>query len=236
MARERILIVEDEIVTRRLLERTLETEGYAVSSAAGFEEASAMTDRGEHDLILLDVVLPTGDGLTLCRRIRARHRTPIVMLTSKSDATDIVAALEIGADDYVVKPFDLRVLLARIRSHLRRAREAGEAAGDERPVAVGDLVVDPFIRDATRGGRPVGLTPKEFELLSLLATRAGRAVSRDTIEHELFEGESRSEKILAVYVRKLREKIEPDPTTPRYLFTVRGYGYRLGGPPDAVVG
>jgi two-component system, OmpR family, response regulator MtrA len=227
MTGARVLVVEDESITRRLLEQALMVEGYSTTSATSYVEAKAAIGRDVYDLILLDIILPGGDGLALCQQIRARRQTPIIMITSRSDSADVVAALEMGADDYIVKPFDLRVLIARVRSHLRRA--AAVKDGAEGTIAIGELHVEPSLRDAARQGVLLGLTPMEFELVHLLARRAGRAVSRETIEQELFHGEVRSEKILAVYIRKIREKIEVDPSHPKILFTVRGYGYRIGG-------
>lgn len=225
---ERILVVEDEIVTRRLLTELLQVEGYSVTAVTGFREAIATLDRDNFDLILLDVVLSDGDGLTLCRRIRSRHlRTPVIMITSRGDSADVVAGLELGADDYIVKPFNVDVLAARVRAQIRRAGELSRPT-DEEKIVLDDLAIDPSLRDAVVNNRAVGLTQKEFELLLLLARRRGRAVSKEEIANELFEGEARSDKILAVYVRRIREKIEHDANDPQHLMTIRGFGYMLG--------
>jgi two-component system alkaline phosphatase synthesis response regulator PhoP len=223
----RVLVVEDDAVSRQLLKRLLEVEGHEAETASGYFEAVKLLDRQRYDLILLDLTLEDGDGLVLCRRIRARDQTPIMIITSRGAASDVVTGLELGADDYVVKPFDIDVLTARIRAQLRRAAETrrGEALDQ---IRVGRLVIDNGIRDAIVEGIPAGLTNKEFELLMLLARSHGRAVAKEDILKHLFEGEVRSEKILAVYIRRLRQKIELDPDEPTTLHTVRGFGYRLG--------
>src|ERR1019366_6083552 len=186
-----------------------------------------LIDRQPYDLILLDLTLGDGDGLTLCRRVRAQYQTPIMIVTSRGASADVVTGLELGADDYVVKPFNIDVLTARIRAQLRRASQTrrGEAVDQLR---IGRLVIDNGLRDAIVEGSPAGLTNKEFELLMLLAQSQGRAMAKEAILEHLFEGEVRSEKILAVYIRRLRQKIEPDPDNPTHLHTVRGFGYRLG--------
>ncbi len=227
MMSQRVLVVEDDAVSRQLLKRLVEIEGHVAETASGYHEAVTLIDREPYDLILLDLTLEDGDGLTLCREIRAQHQTPIMIVTSRGASADVVTGLELGADDYVVKPFNIDVLTARIRAQLRRASEPrrGEAADQ---IRIGRLVIDNGIRDAIVEGSPAGLTNKEFELLMLLAQRQGRAMAKEAILEHLFEGEVRSEKILAVYIRRLRQKIEPDPDNPTHLHTVRGFGYRLG--------
>ena len=223
----RVLIIEDEVVTQHLLARLVESEGHPVSVAQSCAEAEALAMRETYGLILLDLVLGKEDGLVILRRIRARQRAPIVIISGKSDSTDIITGLELGADDYVLKPFDVAVLRARLRSHLRRGSGERPAAPAEESIALGNVVVDCGLRDALVDGQPAGLTQKEFQLLLFLARRIGRAVRKEDIEDEIFEGEMRSDKILAVYVRRLREKLEADAQNPRYLHTVRGFGYRL---------
>jgi DNA-binding response OmpR family regulator len=224
----RILVVEDEIVTRRVITQLLQAEGFAaVTAVAGYREASATIDREPFDLYLLDLVLGDGDGLALCRKIRGRSRAPIIMITSLGESADVVAGLELGADDYIVKPFDADILAARVRAALRRSSLNAKDTASE-AIELGGIIIDPAIRDAIVDGKQAGLTHKEFELLLLLGRRRGRAVSKEQIAEELFEGESRSEKILAVYVRRLREKIESDPDNPERIRTVRGFGYLAG--------
>jgi DNA-binding response OmpR family regulator len=232
MMPRRVLIVEDDAVSRQLLKRIVEIEGHDAETASGYHAAVALIDRQPYDLILLDLTLEDGDGLNLCRHIRARHQTPIMIITSRGATADVVTGLELGADDYVVKPFNIDVLTARIRAQLRRASgtRRGEAVDQ---IRIGRLVIDNGLRDAIVEGAPAHLTNKEFELLLLLARRQGRAMAKEEILDHLFEGEVRSEKILAVYIRRLRQKIEADPDNPTTLHTVRGFGYRLGSSLDA---
>ncbi len=228
MMPRRVLVVEDDAVSRQLLKRIVEIEGHVADTASGYHQAVALIDRQSYDLILLDLTLADGDGLNVCRHVRAQHQTPpIIIVTSRGASADVVTGLELGADDYVVKPFNVDVLTARIRAQLRRTSETrrGEAVDQ---IRIGRLVIDNGIRDAIVEGSPAGLTNKEFELLILLAQRQGRAMAKEAILDHLFEGEVRSEKILAVYIRRLRQKIEADPDNPTTLHTVRGFGYRLG--------
>jgi DNA-binding response OmpR family regulator len=177
----------------------------------------------------LDIVLPDGDGLDLCKQTRQRSQSPIIMLTVKGDLSDVVKGLEIGADDYIVKPFRMPEVVARVRAQLRRTQE--QSAARDAAVRVGDVVIDRDLRDASVGGVPAGLSPREFEILDLLAQSLGRSVPRETLIDRVWgERDDLSEKILAVYMRRLRRKIERDPDNPQYLHTVRGYGYRLGTP------
>jgi DNA-binding response OmpR family regulator len=173
-------------------------------------------------------VLPDGDGLAACKRIRERHRMPIVILSTKRQLEDRVAGLDTGADDYIVKPFEPLEMVARIRAQLRRAQELSRDAGDK-IIRVGRLTVDAALQDALVDGKSAGLTQKEFQLMHLLATRAGKAVSRDFLIEQLWsEDELGSDKNVAVYIRRIRQKIERDPDAPEILLTVRGFGYRIG--------
>lgn len=222
-----ILVVEDELLMRRTLQDLLQREGFVVTTAGTVAEALGEVNRRDFALILLDIVLPDGDGLDACRRIRERHRMPIVMLSTKRQLEDRVAGLENGADDYIAKPFEPAEVIARVRAQLRRAGQFS-SDGDGRVIRSGALTVDPALRDALIDGKPAGLTHKEFELLHLLATRAGKAVSRDFLIEQLWsEDELGSDKNVAVYIRRIRQKIEKDPDDPEILLTVRGFGYRL---------
>jgi len=222
----RVLVVEDELVTRHLLTRLLETEGHVVIAVSNVAAAEASLLRDKFDLILLDLMLGGEDGLTLLRRIRGRQSAPIVIVSAKGESADVVTGLELGADDYVIKPFNVDVLLARLRAHLRRG--GGRRTEPEEQIRAGNIVIDPGLRDALVDDRPAGLTQKEYQLLQLLALRHGRAVPRNEISDILFDGEIRSDKILAVYIRRLREKIEKDPENPDHIHTIRGFGYRFG--------
>ena len=222
-----LLVVEDELLTRRTVQALLEREGFVVTTAGTVAEGMAEVNRRNYDLILLDIVLPDGDGLAACRRIRERHRMPIVILSTKRQLEDRVAGLETGADDYIVKPFEPLEMVARVRAQLRRSQELN-GDGAARVIRAGRLVVDDSVQDALIDGNPAGLTQKEFQLLHLLASRAGKAVSRDFLIEQLWASdELASDKNVAVYIRRIRQKIEKDPDAPQILLTVRGYGYRV---------
>lgn len=223
-----ILVVEDELLMRRTLQELLLREGFAVTAVGTVAETMGEVNRRGFDLILLDLVLPDGDGLTTCKRIRERHRMPIVILSTKRQLEDRVAGLETGADDYIVKPFEAAEVVARIRAQLRRAGQLSGANAGSEIIRHGALTVDASLQDALVDGRAAGLTHKEFQLLHLLATRAGKAVSRDFLIDQLWsEDELGSDKNVAVYIRRIRQKIEKDPDDPELLLTVRGFGYRL---------
>jgi DNA-binding response OmpR family regulator len=223
-----ILVVEDELLTRRTLQELLQREGFAVTTAGTVAEALGEVNRNGYDLVLLDIVLPDGDGLAACKRIRERHRMPIVILSTKRQLEDRVAGLDTGADDYIVKPFEPLEMVARVRAQLRRAQELSRD-GKDTILRVGRLTVDSALQDALIDGKLAGLTQKEFQLIHLLATRAGKAVSRDFLIEQLWsEDELGSDKNVAVYIRRIRQKIERDPDAPEILLTVRGFGYRVG--------
>ena len=221
-----ILVVEDDLLTRRLLQELLEREGWVVTTTGTVAGALAEVGRSRFDLVLLDLVLPDGDGLTVCRRIRDRYQMPIVILSTRHEIEDRVIGFDTGADDYVVKPFEPRELVARLRAHLRREQQNGT----DGIIHLGHVTLDTELRDAIVDGKPAGLTRKEFQLLHLLATRRGRAVSREFLMEQLWsEDELGDDKNVAVYVRRLRSKIERDPDEPEIVLTVRGFGYRAGG-------
>ncbi len=222
----RILVVDDELLTRRTLQTILERERFAVTTVGTVFETLAEVSRHDFDLILLDILLPDGDGLSCCRQIRLRHQMPIIFLSSKRELADRVAGLEIGGDDYIAKPFEPAEVVARVRAQLRRTElirtEPGEA------IRVGQLVVDAGLQDAIIEGTPAGLTQKEYRLIHLLATRAGRAVSREYLIDQIWSAdELASDKNVAVYIRRIRQKIERDPNEPQILLTVRGFGYKI---------
>ena len=222
-----LLILEDELLTRRTLQSLLEREGFEVTTAGTVAEAAAEIGRRDYDLLLLDLLLPDGDGLALCRRVRTRHQMPIIILSTKRQLEDRVKGLETGADDYIVKPFEPAEVIARVRAQLRRATELSRNDAAE-VIRLGPLVVDATLQDALIDGRPAGLTQKEFRLLHLLASRANKAVSRDFLLDQLWaEDELGSDKNVAVYIRRVRQKIEADPDDPKFLLTVRGFGYKV---------
>lgn len=222
-----ILVIEDELLTRKTLQELLEHEGFSVTTAGTVREGLAEVNRRSFGLVLLDIMLPDGDGLEACRRIRERHRMPIVILSTRRQLEDRVAGLETGADDYIVKPFEPLEIVARVRAQLRRAHELSHQ-GSDTVIRAGRIVIDSSVRDAIVDGDRAGLTQKEFRLLHLLGTRAGKAVSRDFLIEQLWaDDELGSDKNVAVYIRRIRQKIERDPDAPEILLTVRGFGYRL---------
>ncbi len=232
-----ILIVEDEKALRETLEYNLTNEGYEVETSADGLEAFQKAHTGNYNLILLDIMLPGMDGFEICRKIRAEKNTPILMLTARDDEIDRIVGLEVGADDYMSKPFSMRELLARVKAMLRRVRLMQEETA---PVAVeepskevlvfGNLVIDSIRREVRINHQDLELKPKEFELLHYLAINRGRALSRDKILEDVwgwdYTGESRT---VDVHMRWLRQKIEMDPSQPKRLITVRGAGYRFEG-------
>ena len=230
----KLLLVDDDRFFLNSLGRLLGKEGYHVTSAVSGSEAQRLLEGEAFDLVMLDVSLGDMDGVTLCRRVRSRLRMPIIMLTGRDATADKVVALEVGADDYITKPFEPAELLARVRAQLRRAQEYNEPPAQSDRIVVGHLVVDPAVRDAFFYDRPARLTQKEFELLHLLARHQGRALARDWLFEQVWGYDAElGIKTLAVYVRRLRCQIEDDPDNPRYLLTVRGFGYKLA-PPEAL--
>jgi DNA-binding response OmpR family regulator len=222
-----ILVVEDDLLTRRTLQELLQREGFTVTTVGTVADLIGEVNRRAFDLILLDLILPDGDGMAACARIRERHRMPIIILSTRRQLKDRVAGLDTGADDYIVKPFEPDEIIARVRAQLRRAQELS-GSDDQELISAGRLTIDPSVQDARVDDKPVGLTRKEFQLVQLLAARAGRAVSRDFLVDQLWsDDELASGKNVAVYIRRIRQKVERDPDAPEILLTVRGYGYRL---------
>lgn len=221
-----ILIVEDDTAMRAGLSDNLAIEGYRIVGASTLREAQRTVLQNVPDLILLDVMLPDGSGIDLCRELRAQGLTlPIIMLTAKSQEMDKVVGLEMGADDYVVKPFSLRELLARVNAHLRRTRRKRQL---QEVVRVGVAEVDFKRHRLTLDGQVLEFSAKESELLRFLVVHRGQVVSRDTLLAEVW-GHSQDIVTRTVdnFIARLRKKIEPDPARPRYLITVHGSGYKL---------
>jgi DNA-binding response OmpR family regulator len=226
----RILFVEDEPAIADPFGRTLLRAGFDVVAARSVSEARARFARQPPDLVLLDLTLPDGDGRDLCRELRSASRVPIIMLTARGTELDRVTGLEIGADDYVVKPFSGAEVVARIRAVLRRAAAAQAPEG---PIVLGGLVVDLAARRARMDGRELALSRKEFDLLAELARHAGSVVTREQLMARVWdENWFGSTKTLDVHMGWLRRKLGDDASTPRYLHTVRGVGFRLGAPED----
>ena len=227
--RRNVLIVEDEPSITTPLTEALEREGFGTQVAGTVEEALEVSDRELPDLVLLDVMLPDGSGYDVCRTLRQRSAVPIIMLTARGEETDRIVGLELGADDYIVKPFSAREVAARIRAVLRRSAGQQEPAGRLRaPLETGDLKLDPARRSATHRGAKLDLTRKEFELLELLLREAGSVVSRERLMDEVWDVNwFGSTKTLDVHISSLRRKLGDDSASPRYIHTVRGVGFRF---------
>lgn len=231
----RILIVEDEESYREPLVYQLTREGYEVSAAATGEEGLELFTHGGIDLVLLDLMLPGIDGTTLCRRIREQSRVPIIMLTAKSTEIDKVVGLEIGADDYVTKPYSFRELLARIRAVLRRNQNVQQqgSADDDVPLTCGDIVMRVGQHQVIVRGESVFFPLKEFELLEYLMQNKGRVLTRHQLIDRIWGADYVGDtKTLDVHVKRVRAKIEEEPSHPKYLSTVRGLGYKIDEPAD----
>ena len=237
---EKVLVVEDETTLLETLTYNLARNGYEVATAANGYEALEVARQEEPDLIVLDVMLPGLDGFEVCRIVRKEMNVPILMLTARDDEVDKVVGLEVGADDYMTKPFSMRELLARVKAQLRRVRlvrEEVSAASEQattvetdEPLHFGNLTIDMARREVRLDGEPLRLRPKEYDLLLFLARNRGIALSRDLIldrvwgwEHEV------ASRTVDVHIRWLREKIEPDPGNARRIVTIRGIGYRFEG-------
>ena len=228
--RRTILLVEDETSITEPLAEALSSEGLETQVAGTVAEALELA-RNAPDLVLLDVMLPDGSGFDVCRELRQSSRVPIIMLTARGEEADRVVGLELGADDYVVKPFSAREVVARIRAVLRRVN--APEPGDEGPVEIGELRLDPARREVTHGGEALELSRKEFDLLELLMRNAGSVVSRERLISEVWDANwFGSTKTLDVHVSGIRRKLGDDPSRPRYLHTVRGVGFRFAAPED----
>jgi two-component system response regulator MtrA len=221
---ERVLLVEDDASIREVATLGLEQAGFRVTAAPDGREGLARFRDGGFALVVLDVMLPELDGLAVLREIRGESRTPVVMLSAKADTVDVVVGLELGADDYVTKPFELRELVARARAAIRRAEAPGEPV-----VAVGDVEIEPAAFRVRKRGVEVALTATEFRLLLELARRPRQVFTRELLLERVWNydylGDSR---LVDVAVQRLRSKLEDDPKQPALIVTVRGVGYRLG--------
>jgi two-component system response regulator RegX3 len=223
-----VLVVDDNLQNREVAEGHLVGAGYAVVQAEGGIQALSLIPTLRPDLVLLDVLLPRLSGLDVCRELRQHSSVPIIMVTARTGEIDTVVGLEIGADDYVAKPFRLRELIARIRAALRRApREAEDGVGSD-VLEVSEIRLDPVRHEVTARGAPVRLTLKEFEVLELLLANAGRVLTRDLLIDRVWGADYVGDtKTLDVHVKRLREKVETDPGHPKLITTIRGLGYRF---------
>jgi len=222
----RILVADDDPVLQRLLLHTLKLEGYDVVTASDGNQTLEAVTRDRPDLVILDVMMPEMDGWSVARAIRKESDVPLIFLTARIDDIDQVTGLEIGADEYVTKPFSPRVLVARVRALLRRTH--GELGSEPTRWRVRELELDADMRTVTVGGRPVELTPSEFGVLQVLIARPGRVFTRMELLDQL-QGEAYAayERTIDVHVKNLRSKLERDPRTPEYVETVYGVGYRM---------
>jgi DNA-binding response OmpR family regulator len=225
-----VLVVDDEPQIVRLVQAYLEEAGFRVVTASDGQEALYVARHEKPDLVVLDILMPQMDGLEFTRRIRSERNVPIIMLTARADETDRIVGLEMGADDYVTKPFSPREIVARVRAVLRRAQAQPELP---QVLHAGSLVLDRTTHAVSVSGRHVDLTPTEFGILEVLMTTPGRVFSRaellETVQGVAFEAYERT---VDVHIKNQRRKIEPDPAHPRYVLTVRGVGYRLAQEPE----
>jgi DNA-binding response OmpR family regulator len=220
-----VLVVDDEPTIREIVVRYLERDGFATLEAADGDRARELVERESPDLVVLDLMLPGTDGLELCRWIRSRSTLPVIMLTARGEESDRIVGLELGADDYVTKPFSPRELAARVRTVLRRAEL--ELVTDERLTFDG-LVIDSSSREVTRGGEPLRLTAREFDLLWFMANHPRRVFAREQLMRRVWGYSAAVDTgTVTVHMRRLREKIEEEPSRPRHLETVWGVGYRF---------
>lgn len=228
LAGSRILVVDDDAALAEMLQIVLQASGYETSWVARGDEVAEEFERFRPDLVLLDLMLPGRDGVDVCRELRAKSDVPIVMLTAKSDSTDVVAGLEAGADDYVPKPFKTQELLARVKTRLRRTAREDD---DPSVLRIGDVTIDVEAHTVHQGDRAVALTPLEFDLLLALARKPRQAFTRELLLQQVWgyrhPGDTR---LVNVHVQRLRSKIERDPERPEIIVTVRGIGYRAGTP------
>ena len=222
----KLLVVDDDQALAEMLGIVLRKEGYEVATCGDGGRALTMYREFRPDLVLLDVMLPTQDGIEVCRQLRSESGVPVVMLTARTDTQDVVAGLEAGADDYIVKPFKPQELLARVRARLRRTEGPGE-----RRLQVGDVVIDVAGPEVTRGEEQIPLTPLEFDLLVALASKPTQVFDRESLLEQVWgyrhAGDTR---LVNVHVQRLRSKIEKDPENPQIVVTVRGVGYKAGHP------
>jgi DNA-binding response OmpR family regulator len=228
VAAPRILLVDDELSVQKLLAYPLRKEGYDVIPALDGREALERLREDNFDLVVLDVMLPRMDGFDVCRAIRSRSTVPIIMLTAKTEETDKVLGLELGADDYITKPFSVREFRSRVKAVLRRAALAQPEAQFEEPIEAGDLSIDFEKRTVAVRDESVRLTYVEFEILAALARTPGRVFSRTMLLERVWGDASyRDPRTIDVHIRHLREKLEEEPKTPELILTVRGVGYRF---------
>jgi len=225
--KRRILTVDDELSILKFLRSNLEDRGYTVISATNGEEAINIVERELPDLIILDVMMPKMDGFKVCRRLREWSQIPIIMLSARGDESDKVQCLDLGADDYIVKPFSANELVARVSAVLRRTKAASTLPAKS-VITRGDLVINLAQRKVTRAGQDIKLTPTEYALLQELVVNSGKVLTHTLLLNKVWGPEYRDEReYLHVFIRRLRAKLEPDPNKPRYITTFAGVGYQF---------
>lgn len=232
MAEEQILLVEDQLELMEPVRCRLEADGYRVVTASDGLEALERFAEHAPDLVILDLMLPRMDGLTVCRRIRARSEVPLLILSAKAEEANVVAGLEVGADDYIPKPFRVNELLARVRALLRRAERngsssAGGADAGAEVLQAGVVSIDMGKREVRVRQRPVSLTPTEFKMLVELVRREGQVITREELLASVWSYDGYDLGLVNTHVKRLRARIEEDPANPQIILTVRGFGYRL---------
>ena len=226
--RPRVLVVEDESAIVEAVSYALDLEGFQVSSAQGGREGLEAARRLNPSVVILDVMLPGMSGLDVCRQLRRESDVPIIMLTAKEGEADKVAGLELGADDYMTKPFSMRELVARVRAQLRRAAKSGALSGSNEVLRGGAVELDVDAHEVRVAGEAVPVRPKEFDLLESLMRRRGRLATRETLIDEVWGPDYfGATKTLDVHIKRLRQKLEADPARPRHIVTVRGLGYKF---------
>lgn len=224
----RVLVVEDDRFLQGSLRKLLSAEGYEVEAVSSGEEALMHISEKPVDMVVLDLGLPGIDGVSTCRRLRAKWHMPVLMLTARTDAMDKVLGLEVGADDYLTKPFEAAEFVARVRAQLRRHREYQATKKKTDQLSLGDLTVDFERRDVLVDGTPAELTNREFELVAHLAKNLDRAVSRESLFEQIWGYDMDfNTNSLDVYIYRIRKKIEADVNNPKHLLTMRGYGYKM---------
>ncbi|HHX62784.1 MAG TPA: response regulator transcription factor [Epulopiscium sp.] len=230
MDNKKIVIVEDDRAISDIIKYNVQKEGYTAYTAYDGEEGLALIEQVDPDLILLDIMMPKMDGLEVCRKVRKTRNTPIIMLTARAEEVDKVVGLEIGADDYVTKPFGVRELMARIRANLRRVENTQDIEQDENVISEGDLKIDIGKFEVQKRGEVIELTHLEFGLLKFLSAQKGQVFSRETLLSKVWGYEYYGDiRTIDVTVRRLREKIEDDPSKAEYVLTKRGAGYYFRG-------
>ena len=232
MKNAKILVVEDDPATVELISLRLQQEGYEAEAYTLGEEALEAFNAGDFDLVILDIMLPDIDGISVCREMRRESNVPIIMVTGRGEKLDRVLGLEVGADDYVVKPFMLEELLARVRAHLRRATDYAAKAATERFVTAGPLQLDMHTHQVTRGDRKMDLTPTEFRVLLALVEAEGAVLSVPQLFQKVWSREDSNQTLIETHIYNLRRKIEDNASAPKYVLTIRDAGYRFNTEAD----